>query len=181
MGTGAKAARESQATVNLLAQLLSSGFREDFALNLINSVLMLRTPEERFATIDVALIDLFTGRAELIKIGGAPSYIKRGRELTVLRANTPPAGILEKIDVERQHHTLREGDYLIIVSDGVFSGELGPVETEEWIERALSRVQVASPESIVDLLMKIAQTNMGGQVKDDVTVIALQLAAAGEP
>ena len=48
MGTGPKAAKESRATVDLLAQLLSSGLKEEFALNLINTVLMLRTPEERF-------------------------------------------------------------------------------------------------------------------------------------
>jgi len=179
MGTGPKAARESKVTVDLLAQLLSAGLKEDFALNLINSVLMLRTPEERFATIDVALIDLFQGQLELIKVGAAPSYIKREHQLIPVRATTPPAGILQKIEVNREHHALAVGDYLILASDGVFAGALGPEKTEDWLERALARVEVAGPQPMVDFLLKIAQTNMGQEVMDDVTIIVAQLMPAG--
>ncbi|MGE5550399.1 MAG: stage II sporulation protein E [Bacteroidota bacterium] len=179
MGTGRKAAQESRATVDLLAQLLSSGLKEEFALNLINSVLMLRTPEERFATVDVALVDLFRGQTELIKVGAAPSYVKRGRMVIPIRATTPPAGILQKIEIDRQRLMLMAGDYLVFVSDGVFAGALGPEETEDWVERALSRVEVAGPEPMVDFLLKIARTNMGSEVKDDVTVIVAQLVPSG--
>lgn len=178
MGTGWKAAQESRATVDLLAQLLSSGLEEEFALNMINSVIMLRTPEERFATVDIALIDLFRGQAELIKVGAAPSYIKRGRTVIPICATTPPAGILKRIEIDRQRQSLANGDYLIFVSDGVFSGPLGPEETEDWVERALSRVEVAGPESMVDFLLKIVRTNMGNDITDDVTVIVAQLASA---
>ncbi|MGE5529012.1 MAG: stage II sporulation protein E [Patescibacteria group bacterium] len=178
MGTGAKAAAESQAVVNLLSQLISSGVKEDFALELINSVLMLRTPEERFATIDTALIDLFTGRAELIKIGAAPSYIKRGRGITAIHATTPPAGILRQMEVVRRQHQLAVGDYLIMVSDGVYAGELGFEETEDWLERALARVEVAGPQPLADFLTKIVQANMGQEVKDDATIIVAQLVPA---
>lgn len=179
MGTGKKAAMESKATVDLLAQLLGSGLREDFALNLVNSVIMLRTPEERFATVDVALIDLFRGQAELIKVGAAPSYIKRGRTVIPIRSTTPPAGILDRIEVDRQRYPLYPGDYLVLVSDGVFAGALGPEESEDWVERALSRVEVAGPEPLVDFVLKLAQTNMGNEPCDDVTVVAAQLLPAG--
>ena len=179
MGTGPKAAKESRATVDLLAQLLSSGLKEDFALNLINTVLMLRTPEERFATIDVALIDLFRGEVELIKVGAAPSYIKRNREVIPIEASTPPAGILQQVEIDRQRHPLAAGDCLILASDGIFAGELGPEETEDWVEKALGRLEVAGPQPIAEFLIKIAETNMGKEIKDDVTVIVAQLMPAG--
>ena len=179
MGTGPKAAKESRATVDLLAQLLSSGLKEDFALNLINTVLMLRTPEERFATIDVALIDLFRGEVELIKVGAAPSYIKRNREVIPIEASTPPAGILQQVEIDRQRHLLAAGDCLILASDGIFAGELGPEETEDWVEKALGRLEVAGPQPIAEFLIKIAETNMGKEIKDDVTVIVAQLMPAG--
>ncbi|RPJ27177.1 MAG: hypothetical protein EHM35_14365, partial [Planctomycetaceae bacterium] len=179
MGTGPKAAQESRATVDLLAKLLSSGLKEEFALNLINTVLMLRTPEERFATIDVALIDLFRGDVELIKVGAAPSYIKRNREVIPIEASTPPAGILQQVEIDRQHHVLAAGDCLILASDGIFAGELGPEETEDWVEKALGRLEVAGPQTIAEFLIKISETNMGKESKDDVTFIVAQLMPAG--
>lgn len=179
MGTGPKAARESQATVALLTQLLSSGFKEEFTLNLINSVLMLRTPEERFATVDLAMIDLFRGEVEMLKIGAAPSYIKRNREILAFKAATPPAGILEELAIERQRHPLSAGDYLILATDGIFAGDLGPAETEDWVERALARVEVSGPQPMADFLLRLAQANMGKEPKDDVTIIAAQILPAG--
>ncbi|NLG84140.1 MAG: SpoIIE family protein phosphatase, partial [Firmicutes bacterium] len=178
MGTGPRAARESRATVDLLAQLISSGFKEEFTLNLINSVLMLRTPEERFATVDLALLDLFRGELEMIKIGAAPSYIKRHREVVSIKAATPPAGILQELPIERQRYTLSLGDYLILTTDGVFAGELGPAETEDWVERALARVEVSGPQPMADFLLQLVQANMGTEARDDVTIIAAQILPA---
>ena len=178
MGTGIKAARESQATVDLMGRLLAAGLHEEYALNLINTVLKLRSPEERFTTIDVGMIDLFHGQLEMIKIGAAPTYIKRGRKVIPIRAATPPAGILEHIEIDRQKLPLESDDYIIMVSDGLFSGELGPEETADWLEKALARVELAGPQPMVDFLLKIALTNMGSEIKDDVTVVVTQIISA---
>ena len=78
MGTGYSAAAQSKAAVDMLESFLESGFDKDMAVNLINSVLVLRSDEDNTCTMDIAMIDLFTGEVEFIKIGAAPTYIKRG-------------------------------------------------------------------------------------------------------
>ena len=71
MGVGRKAAQESKATVNLLEELFNTGFGQEVAVKTVNSILLLRQ-RESFATVDLALIDLYSGEIDSIKIGGSP-------------------------------------------------------------------------------------------------------------
>ena len=72
MGIGPEAAKESQATVSMLERMLENGFDVQFALQTVNSVLLLRSVKETFATIDLALVDMYTGLVDFIKIGSTP-------------------------------------------------------------------------------------------------------------
>src|SRR5690606_12632426 len=86
MGNGARAWMESSAALTMLEQLLKSGIDERLAVKSVNSMLLLRSPDEMFATIDLALIDLHSAQANLLKIGSMPSFIKRGREVLPVSA-----------------------------------------------------------------------------------------------
>ena len=68
MGIGEKASNESQTAVRLLETLLSSGFTREVALKTINSVLMLRSHRESFATLDMMIFDLYTGKWILLRL-----------------------------------------------------------------------------------------------------------------
>ena len=54
MGHGAKASMESNTTVKILEKLIESGINRDFAVKMVNSILLLRSPDESFATVDMA-------------------------------------------------------------------------------------------------------------------------------
>lgn len=56
MGNGERAQQESSAALNILEELLQSGMDEKLAIKSVNSVLMLRSPEEMYATVDMALM-----------------------------------------------------------------------------------------------------------------------------
>lgn len=118
MGQGAAAALESQATVGLLRRLFEAGFSAEFALPAVNSVLVLRSTAERFATVDVALIDRFSGVAEFYKIGSPPTFIKRGAHVEVLRSASIPVGILNRIEISAQRMQLRHDDLFVLLTDG---------------------------------------------------------------
>ena len=94
MGNGPRAAAESKATIVLLERLLEAGFKKEVVLRSVNSLLQLRTGDETFATVDMALIDLVEGEVELLKIGAAPSMIKREKEVFRIGAPSLPLGIL---------------------------------------------------------------------------------------
>src|SRR5690606_31139096 len=106
MGAGARAAMESSAALALLEKMLDLGFSIDKTIRLVNTVLVLRSPDEMFATLDLALINLYDGQAQLMKIGAAATFIKRGSRVAVIRSQSLPLGILHSIDVETEYEQL---------------------------------------------------------------------------
>jgi stage II sporulation protein E len=69
----------------MLERLLEAGFDDEFAVKTANLILLLRSPGESFATLDVATMDMVTGEVQFIKAGSPPSFIKRGRQVKVIR------------------------------------------------------------------------------------------------
>ena len=119
MGTGGNAAVDSAMTSDLLRRLLEAGVGCDAALKIVNSALLLKSGEETLATADVAAVDLFTGRAEFYKAGAAPTFLVKNGRAGYVQSDSLPAGILEGAAFEKSSLTLREGDRLVLVSDGV--------------------------------------------------------------
>src|SRR5690606_1308672 len=98
MGAGPRAAADSQAAVALLQRFLEAGFDLEFAVNTINSVLLLRSNDETYATLDACVVDLTDGTVQMLKVGAAPSFVRRGQEVEVVRAANLPVGILTRVE-----------------------------------------------------------------------------------
>jgi stage II sporulation protein E len=171
MGKGMRAAEESNLTVNTLYDLLKVGFNIESALRMINSILLLRSPDEVFSTVDMVSVNLYSGKARLYKIGAAASYIKRGNEVKSIKVSALPMGIIERIPVESISFTLRKGDQLIIVSDGITEADRSS-EGSAWLETAIGEIRSKDPQTIADLIINRAVQNYGLKEKDDMTVIA---------
>lgn len=77
MGTGEFARKSSIQSLRMLENLLQSGFDKNTSLDLINTALMNQN-EEIFATLDIAIIDLYEGTIEFIK-SRSMSYIYKKR------------------------------------------------------------------------------------------------------
>ena len=175
MGSGDKAAKESSAAIALLEKFLQSGFDIDISIKLINSVLILKSAEESFATIDLSIIDLFTGEVEFAKIGAATTFIKRPDRIEVVKSTSLPVGILSNVDMELSKKKLEDGDLLIMVSDGVLDSMKDIVKKEEWIIHALTNISTNNPQEIADYLIEKAKENFEGQEKDDMTVLTARV------
>ncbi|HHW99132.1 MAG TPA: stage II sporulation protein E [Firmicutes bacterium] len=175
MGNGPEANRESRATVAVLEQLLRSGFDKKTAVQTINSVLMLRSSQETFATVDMAIIDLYTGIAELTKIGATAAFLKRGDKVECIRSNSLPAGILHSIDIESRRISLQPGDILVMLTDGLLDSQKDIADKEEWFARILRQSTQEKPADLVKYLMDRATMNTRNQVIDDMTVIAIRI------
>lgn len=180
MGSGPKAAMESGATVTMLEELMKAGFKREFAVRTVNSVLLLRSPEESFATVDMALIDLYKGEAEFMKIGASPSYIKRGREVVSITCDSLPIGILNSVDMEITARTLRSGDIIVMVTDGIVESK---TETnrrkDDWVWRFLRKIDHDDPQAIAEELLTQALINCGGKAADDMTVMVTRIFRQG--
>lgn len=124
MGTGLGAAQEGQEAGALLRQLLGAGFPAEHALKTVNSLLALRGAAGA-VTIDLAEISLESGIVHIYKWGAAPSWVLTRRGAEKIGTATPPPGIgVESIRMAVEKLSLRRGELLILLSDGVEGEEI---------------------------------------------------------
>ena len=178
MGVGPKAAMESKAAISLLKQLMKSGISKDVAVKTVNSVLLLRSTEETFATVDLAVIDLNTAETDFLKIGAAPSFIKRDNKVSLVKSSSLPIGILNNIQMETVKKVLQSGDMLVMVSDGVLDSRQDMMDKEDWLIDFLENLLIEDPQDIADLILWHAKNNSGGRILDDMTVVVVNMEIA---
>jgi stage II sporulation protein E len=175
MGNGERARAESSTALSILQQLLQSGMDEKLAIKSVNSVLMLRSSDEVYATVDVALIDLYSAQTTFMKIGSTPSFIKRGNEVFPVTANNLPVGILHDIDVDLVSLQLQDGDILIMMTDGIYDAPGHAVNKELWMKRLISEVDATVPQDIADILLERVVRYHHGDIYDDMTVVVAKV------
>lgn len=175
MGNGERAKRESASALSILEQLLQSGMDERLAVKSVNSILLLRSADEMFTTIDLALIDLYTAEATFLKSGSTPSFIKRGGDVIPVAAGNLPAGILQDIEIDAVTVPLKPGDILVLMTDGIYDAPGPTVNKELWMRRILSEIRVEEPQDIADCLLETVIRRHGGDILDDMTVVAARI------
>lgn len=170
MGSGEKANRESEAVIDLLERMMEAGLREKAAINLINSLYVLQSESHSFSTIDMGILNLFEGSCDFIKLGAATTFVKRRNKLEAIESSSLPAGMFQKIEVESDKIKLFDGDYIIMVSDGVLDC-IPSEEKLEYMEFLLSEIKSNNPQEIANQLLfkieEIAQKNRS----DDMTIL----------
>lgn len=178
MGNGLRAREESEETLRLLESILQSGISEQVAIKSINSILALRTTDEIFATLDLAMINLHNATLRFLKIGSSPSFIKRGKEVIQLTGNNLPIGIIEHVELDTIRTTLKAGDMLIMMSDGLYDGPKHVVQHDKWLERKIREMKTEEPQEIADLLIEEVVRGDFGVIHDDMTVIVAKITHA---
>lgn len=175
MGNGKRAREESVETLRLLQQILQTGIPETVAIKSINSILSLRTTDEMFATLDLAVIDLHNAFVQFLKIGSTPSFIKRGETVMKIEASNLPIGIIQEFDVDIVSEQLYSEDLLIMMSDGIFEGPMHVENTDLWLKRKLREMVTNDPQEIADLLLEEVIRTKSGEIDDDMTVLVARI------
>ncbi|SDC66946.1 MULTISPECIES: stage II sporulation protein E [unclassified Candidatus Frackibacter] len=176
MGRGERAALESQTTVDLLEKLITAGFDKKLAIKTVNSALLLRSAEEVFATVDISAINCYTGQTEFIKVGSAPTFIKRdSRKIDLVKSTSLPIGIMDNIDIElTQQMQISPGDMIIMVTDGILDSQEDEIKQEEWMMRLLRNNLINDPQSLADYILEQA-IEAKQEISDDMTVVVTKL------
>ncbi|MUK88059.1 stage II sporulation protein E [Ornithinibacillus sp. L9] len=175
MGNGARANEESGETLRLLQQILQTGIPEKVAIKSINSILALRTTDEMFATLDLAVINLHNAFVRFLKIGSTPSFVKRGDEMIKIEASNLPMGIIQEFDVDIVSEQLMSEDLLIMMSDGIFDGPKHVENTDVWLKRKIREMETDDPQEIADLLLEEVVRTRSGVIEDDMTVLVAKV------
>ncbi len=175
MGNGERAHHESNETLRLLQKILQSGIEEKVAIKSINSILSLRTPDEIFSTLDLAMIDLQDASAKFLKIGSTPSFVKRGDQVLKIESSNLPMGILQEFDVDVVSTQLKAGDLLIMMSDGIFEGPKHVENYDLWMKRKIKELETEDPQQIADLIMEEVIRTRSGSIEDDMTIVVANI------
>ncbi len=175
MGSGYGASAQSKATVDMLENFLESGFDKEMAVNLINSVLVLRSDEENTCTIDMSIIDLFSGEVEFIKIGAAPTFIKRNSRVETVKAATLPAGILPGLDAELARKDVEDGDMIIMVTDGVVDSMAGDEPGDRSLMKYIQQLESLNPQQVAGSILEEAVRRSDNKPFDDLTIMAAKV------
>lgn len=170
MGTGKEARKSSEQALRLLENLLLSGFDRNISLDLINTALMNQT-NEIFATLDIAIIDLYKGNIEFIKSGACPTYIKNNKKVQIIKSNSLPAGIISENNIETFDKDITSGDIMLICSDGILDSNIEYKNKELWIKYILEDIETTNTKKIANLILNEAIDNNFGVAKDDMSII----------
>ncbi|MBD3108980.1 stage II sporulation protein E [Bacillus sp. AGMB 02131] len=174
MGNGERAKMESSETLELLQKILLSGIDEKVAIKSINSILSLRTTDEIFSTLDLALIDLHDAKAKFLKVCSTPSFIKRGDRVFKIESSNLPIGFLDGVDVEVVSEQLKAEDLLIMMSDGILEGAKNVENVEFWMKRKIKDLKTDKPQEVADLILEeVIRTR--GDISDDMTVVVAKI------
>ena len=157
--------------VDLMEKFMTAGFEADTAIRLMNSAMVLKGEDDSFSTLDFASIDLYTGDLELTKIGAAASFVRHGCEVYTIPGGTLPAGAADVESQGASHIKLVNGDFLVMVTDGVLE-YLHVKNPEEKISEMIAMIETHNPTVLAEKLMEHVMLFTGGHALDDMTVIA---------
>ncbi|WP_040330857.1 stage II sporulation protein E [Clostridium ihumii] len=169
MGSGPQAGRESEAAVELIEKFTGAGFSKITAINTVNSIMTLKfCEEEKFSTIDLASIDLYTGEIDFMKVGAVASFIKSDDTVDIIKSKSLPIGVLDEADIETYKREIKHGDLIVMISDGISDVEEGG--RIDWILDYMIRHE-DNVEELANGIIEEAKKISKNKVNDDMTVI----------
>lgn len=172
MGSGEKACEESGKVIEMMERLLEAGFRKEAAVQVINGALAAGGQEQDMSTLDMCEINLYTGVCEFLKVGAACTYIKRGHLVDRLSARNLPLGVFQQIEPEIMSRQLQDGDYIIMLSDGI-PDALEQGIGEEILPEVIGRMSYTNPGEIASQVLSYCIHQSRGQIRDDMTVLVI--------
>lgn len=170
MGSGQVARNSSRKVINMLENLLTSGFEKDTSIELINTAMTTSVEDDMYATIDAAILDLYAGNIELIKNGACSTYIKAQTGVQIIKDASVPVGMSNHVKAVKYDKDLEDGDIIVLCTDGIQdSGE------DNWLKNILERLQTENVQKIADIIIGEAIDNNFGIAKDDMTIIVARV------
>ena len=190
MGKGIKAAAGSRLVVRRLRRNLKAGMPVAAAIKEVNRYMIEQAEgadmSEEFATVDLTVIDRQSRRARFYKMGAATSFIMRGGRVRKIKGTALPVGIIPKLRLTHISAVLKEGDLIVMVSDGITDADRNDLEarwlcdylSEEIYSADFDTGRMSARQIAADILAE-AEARYVGRERDDLTVAAALIVNGG--
>lgn len=174
MGFGESAYVKSGQILELLEQLLSAGFCRDLAIELLNSVISFLAEGNGSSTLDLVMIDFYTGDADFIKLGASTTFIKRADNVECIRSTSLPVGLLEQVEFDTCGRKLYHGDMVVMVSDGILDGIIFE-DKEAYLAELIGGMKTNNAQVMAQTILENIEDMHRGNMRDDSTVLVAGL------
>lgn len=172
MGSGEKAFKESAMVVEMLEELLGAGFPKETAIQMMNTALVMGREDVRFSTLDMSVFDLYDGSCEIMKVGASTTFIKYKDHVERISSTSLPIGVLQDLEVETITRQLSDGDFIIMVTDGILDA-LPVGEQEVLMEAIISGTNIYNPKELAHHILEQILEWSGEVPLDDMTVLVV--------
>ncbi len=169
MGSGGRAAVDGAMASGILSMLLKAGIGFDCALKIVNSALMAKSDEESLATVDMAVIDLFSGKTEFFKAGAPTAFARRDGKVVRIDMPSLPVGILNDAGFAKEALALGEEDLVVLVSDGAVACG------DKWLCEKIEGWSGSVPQELAEEIVAQAIARRDDGHDDDVTALVVRL------
>jgi stage II sporulation protein E len=149
---------------------LENGFSEERALEMVNLYMMLKNDREAPTTLDMGVMDLYSGICDFLKLGSACTFIKRGDWVECIRSCSLPIGMFGNIETEIITKKLYDKDMVILVSDGVVDA-MKNQDKEEKLVNLIMDTDAKNPKEAATLLMEKISKQPDFKATDDMTIL----------
>lgn len=177
MGCGRDAAVESRMVVRMFRKLIGSGVDYNSAIRLINSIMVTKSPDETFATLDAVRIDLDCCGLTVIKSGATATLIRHRGSVMKISSPAFPIGIYERSETFSSNIEIEDGDVIIMFSDGISENAysyikellLGGNDLKRTVEEICMKSEIFNPsarnDDVTVIGIKIYRTKQNNHVK----------------
>lgn len=169
MGTGSRAAIDATMTATLMEKLLSCGFSFESSVKMVNSALIVKSTDETLATVDAVSINTYTAEADFHKAGATISFIRHKDTVRIVKQPSMPIGIIRNIVPAHIREKLYVGDIIMLVSDGVTSGDCG------WINDELLAWSTNNMDDLAKHIASMTHLRLDENTADDITVVTAKV------
>ena len=174
MGQDLNAYHESRKVIRLMRECLDRKMDPETAMHTLHYMMSLNGLDDMYATLDLALIDLQDGRIWSWKAGSMSTYIKRGEDFLRLDSKSVPVGFLPSFSIEAKNEELKSGDIILMLTDGIFNGDIPIEKQEESLYNSLEKYGGYECDKIADRVMHEMERKFG-VMGDDRTVLVMKI------
>ena len=139
VGSGREASLRSEKVLDFMEKFLAAGYSKEHAIQILNGLILQDGQESAMSTLDVCDLNLYKGVCEFSKIGAAASYHKRDYLVEKIWIENLPLGAFGTMDLDVARRRLDEGDYVIMLTDGILES-LSTLGQEEKLMEYISKL-----------------------------------------
>lgn len=178
LGSGVKANILSGLTSKMAAKMLEGGCTVDEVIeSLAQTLPMCEVRGLAYSTFSIAQV-LRDGRVYLAEYDNPPAFMLNGSSLRTVERH---ARVVAQRSIKEALFTLQDGDWVVMVSDGVLHAGIGGVWNLGWgwdrVADYIKGLACAEPsaQDLADQLVGVCHKLYGGHPGDDTTVVTMRV------